>query len=498
MPDDGRTRGVLLVTVDSLREDALEAMPRVGELADRGVRFERAFAHGNWTPFSFPSILGADPVFTDAPRVGPSRRPTLAETLERDGVDTAGINTANGFLTAHWGYDRGFRTYETFMDPSGPVGRFLAAHPTVGGWAQVLGSPLRRAANAVRGVERHHAVDTSHLLAAEERALEFLDREGHDLDREGDTTEDDRRSENPDDEDDRFFLWVHYMDTHTPYVPAPKHVRAVTDGEKGAAGMFGAHLRAGLGRGVSDRTLDALRDLYLGAAHQVDASVGRLLDALEERGLRDETAVLVAGDHGEEFMEHGHLAHYPKLYDELIHVPLVAAVPEGASRQVPEAVGLDCLPPTVADLLGVPGDFDGGSALPVLRGEEPPPDDPVVSVAVRGESVTQQPIPRRLDDGDLLVSARTDRWTYVLHTGTGERELYDREADPGEEENVLSHTARDDAKGVAPVERLDATVRERVDRIEAMERRVESEGDDGERRGTPSNINRQLKALGYR
>jgi len=475
MTRDGRTRGVLLITVDSLRADALGVMPRVREFADRGVRFDRAFAHGNWTPFSFPSILGADPVFSDSPRVGPSRRPTLAETLERDGVRTAGINAANGFLTAHWGYDRGFGSYETFMDPSGPVGRFLAAHPTVGGWAQVLGSPFRRVANAVRGTERHHAVDTSHLLAAEERALEFLESSGAD--------------------GEPFFLWVHYMDTHTPYVPAPRHVRAVTDGAKGAAGMLRAHLRAGLGRGVSDRTLDALWDLYLGAAHQVDASVGRLIDGLDERGLREETAVLLAGDHGEEFMEHGHLAHYPKLYDELIHVPLVADVPGVGSRRVEEAVGLDLLPPTVSDLLDVPGDFDGRSALPVLRGEEPVSDEPVVSVAVRGESVTQQPIPRRLDDGDLLVAARTDRWTYVLHTGTDERELYDRETDPEQTENVVD--AHED-KVTAPLERLEAAVRERVERIEAMERRVEEGGDEGERPETPSDVSRQLKALGYR
>jgi arylsulfatase A-like enzyme len=480
MTVDGRTRGVVLVTVDSLRADALRAMPRVRGLAADGVRFDRAFAHGNWTPFSFPSVLGADPVFTDSPRVGPSRRPTLAETLERDGVHTAGVNAANGFLTAHWGYDRGFRTYETFMDPSGPVGRFLAAHPTVGGWAQVLGSPLRRAANVVRGTERHHAVDTSHLLALEEQALEFLDDHGR-----GGWSD-----------DDRFFLWLHYMDTHTPYVPAPKHVRAVTGGEKGAAGMLSAHVRAGLGRGVSDHTLDALRDLYLGAAHQVDASVGRLLDALDERGLREETAVVVAGDHGEEFMEHGHLAHYPKLYDELIHVPLVADVPGAEPRGVPDAVGLDLVPPTVADLLDVPADFEGRSALPVLHGEEPPGDDPVVSVAVRGESVTQQPIPRRLADGDLLVSARTDRWTYIHNTRTGDRELYDRETDPEQGENVLD--AHEGTSGTAPLEELAAAVRERIDLIESMERRVEEEGGEGDRPETPDDVGRQLKALGYR
>jgi arylsulfatase A-like enzyme len=477
MSADGPTRGVLLVTVDSLRVDALRAMPRVRELADRGVSFDRAFAHGNWTPFSFPSVLGADPVFTDSPRVGPSRRPTLAETLERDGVHTAGVNAANGFLTTHWGYDRGFRTYETFMDASGPVGRFLAAHPTVGGWAQVLGSPLRRAANAVRGVERHHAVDTSHLLALEEEAIEFLDDHGT-----GGWSD-----------DDRFFLWLHYMDTHTPYVPAPKHVRAVTDGEKGAAGMFRAHVRAGLGRGVSDQTLDALWDLYLGAAHQVDASVGRLLDALDSLGIREETAVVLAGDHGEEFMEHGHLAHYPKLYDELIHVPLVADVPEASSRRVEEAVGLDVVPSTVCDLLSVRGDFDGDSTLPVLRGEEPLPGEPVVSIAVRGESVTQQPIPRRLDDGDLLVSARTDRWTYVRHTGTGERELYDRCDDPEQVENVVEEH---DGSGV--VDRLESAVAARVERIEAMERHVEEEGGEGDRPTAPADVDRRLKALGYR
>jgi arylsulfatase A-like enzyme len=480
MTGDGGTRGVVLVTVDSLRADALRAMPRVRGLAEEGVRFDRAFAHGNWTPFSFPSVLGADPVFTDSPRVGPSRRPTLAETLERDGVHTAGINAANGFLTAHWGYDRGFRTYETFMDPSGPVGRFLAAHPTVGGWAQVLGSPLRRAANALRGVERHHAVDTSHLLALEEQAIEFLEDHGT-----GGWSD-----------DDRFFLWLHYMDTHTPYVPAPKHVRAVTGGEKGAAGMLRAHVRAGLGRGVSDHTLDALWDLYLGAAHQVDTSVGRLLDALDEHGLREETAVLVAGDHGEEFMEHGHLAHYPKLYDELIHVPLVADVPGAEPHRVPDAVGLDLVPPTVADLLDVPADFDGGSALPVLRGEEPPESDPVVSVAVRGESVTQQPIPRRLADGDLLVAARTDRWTYIHNTRTDDQELYDREADPGQTDDVLE--AHEDVDGSAPLEELDAAVRERVERIESMERRVEEADGEDDRPATPSDVDRQLKALGYR
>jgi len=120
---------------------------------------------------------------------------------------------------------------------------------------------------------------------------------------------------------------------------------------------------------------------------QVDASVGRLLDTLEAAGIADETAIVVAGDHGEEFQEHGHLAHYPKLYDELIHVPLIVNVPgEDGGRRVSEHVGLDAIPPTVADLLDVesPPEWRGESLEPAVSGGESPDQEPVVSVTVRG------------------------------------------------------------------------------------------------------------------
>jgi arylsulfatase A-like enzyme len=284
--------GVLLITVDSLRADAIGAdTPTLRELGDRGTAFERAFAPGNWTPFSFPSILGSEPVFADAITPGPSAAPTLAERLQAAGIRTGGINAANGFLTDFWGYDRGFETYESFVgDARTPVGRFLTAHPTVRGWLQYFGWPVGAATARLRGHERRHAVDTSHLHRLERRAADFLSSV----------------------RDDRFFLWLHYMDAHTPYVPAPRHVRAVTGGEVGSVRTLLGHLRAGLGRDVSEGTLRTLRALYDAAVHQVDESVDRVLSLLAEAGRRDSTTVIVVGDHGEEFMEHGHLAHYPK------------------------------------------------------------------------------------------------------------------------------------------------------------------------------------------
>nr|WP_158203362.1 sulfatase [Halomarina oriensis] len=452
-----------MITVDSLRADAQHAMPTLQRLAADGTSFSRAYARGNWTPFSFPSLLGSDPVFTGGSRVGPSAAPTLAERLQSVGIETVGLNAANGFLTEHWGYDRGFDTFETFL--GGP--RWIAAHPTVNGWIQLLAAPGRRAVAKLRGDDDRIAVDTSHLKALEDHAADAI-----------------RSADGP------LFCWLHYMDTHTPYLPAPRHVRAVSGGT-GSGTMLRAHVNAGLGREVDDRALDDLRTLYHGAAHQVDASIGRVVETLREAGRGDAT-VLVAGDHGEEFQEHGHLAHYPKLYRELVHVPFVVGRADGEGtasdgRTVEDPVGLDAVPPTVCDAFDLPTEgFDGESVLPTVRGESSLDAAPVVSVAVRGPSVTSQPIPRRLDDGELLVSVRDDRFTYIHHTESGHVELYDREADAGEQRDLADEPALTEVRT-----RFEELATEHAATLGG------GEGDDGPR-AVPDDVNDRLKALGYR
>ncbi|UIP00376.1 sulfatase-like hydrolase/transferase [Halobaculum sp. CBA1158] len=480
------SRGVLLITVDSLRADALGPhTPTLRGLARRGTAFETAIAGGNWTPFSFPDLLGARPVFSDASTPGPSADPTLAEALSTAGVRTAGVNAGNGFLTPHYGYDRGFDEFESFLDGARtPIGRFLTTHPTVNGWVQYLGWPLGNAAAKLRGRERRHAVDTSHLHALERRALGSIE------------------SFAGDDGDRPFFLWIHYMDAHTPYVPAPRHVKAVTDGEVGSLQTLLGHLRAGLGKEVDEETLRTLRALYDASVRQIDESVSRVLDELKATGMREDTTVILAGDHGEEFLDHGHLAHYPKLYDELVRVPFVVDHPGAPARTEESAVPLRDVPPTVCDALGVesPAAFAGESLLPTIRAEERPDRDPVTSLAIRGESVTSQPIPRRLGDGTPLVAARTRRWSYVRGPD-GAVELFDRTADPGESDDA--------GREAVPEEAFAALERAADDRLALLYDAGEDAGDggraggadgdgDGDGDDVPDAIGRRLEALGYR
>jgi arylsulfatase A-like enzyme len=468
---------VVLVTVDSLRADATSPYdperhtPVLQDLADSGTVFEHAFANGNWTPFSFPGILASRPVFADTGHIGVDESRTLAEVMSEAGFETGGFNAANGFLTSHWGYDDGFDDFEPFVAEIGSsiYSRYLAAHPTVEAWLQLATSPFRRLSSKLRGNSDEQPFhDASRGLDVERSATEFVEST-----------------------DGPFFLWVHYMDAHTPYVPAPRYVREVSDSRLGTHRMIVAHTKTGLGWEVDDRTLGDLRTLYQGAVRQVDASIGRLRDTLAAAGLADDTAFVVAGDHGEEFQEHGHLAHYPKLYDELAHVPLVVDVPGVDGGRVEGAVGLDAIPPTVCELAGVDADasWGGESLLPAVLEGTPPADDPVVSVTVRGEEVTKQPIPRGLDDGDLLVSARTTEWTYITNTETGDEELYHRPSDPDQQENRLS--AAPDGETAAVLDRLRP-----VAEAHAASLTEESAGDAGD--AMDEDLETRLSALGYR
>ncbi|MUV50801.1 sulfatase-like hydrolase/transferase [Haloarcula sp. CBA1122] len=466
------TNNVVLVTVDSLRADALggadSVSPVLDSLAESGVVFENAVAQGNWTPFSFPSIHGSRPVFAESDDIGLASTPTLAEQVSDAGIETAGFNAANGFLTDHWGYDRGFDEFEPFVD-SGGYSKYLAAHPTIQAWVQLGTSPFRRAATVLSGgSDERPFADVSRMGDLEDRATEFLA-----------TT------------DGPFFLWVHYMDTHTPYVPAPRHIREVSDNHFGVLRMLTSHLRTGLGWEVDDRTLETLRTLYEATVRQVDASVGRLLDTLETEGHRDDTTIIVAGDHGEEFLEHGHLAHYPKLYRELIDVPYIVSTPDSEHQSVETPVGLDTIAPTVCDLLSLTpaAEWDGASVAPAVHGEAIEDRGPIVSAAVRGESVTSQPIPRNRADGELLLSARDERYTYIEFTESGHQELYDRTNDPEEQVDLCSGSTDADPP---------ATVLDRLsDAVADHLATLDSDGTGAGNTEASDEITARLKALGY-
>lgn len=107
---------------------------------------------------------------------------------------------------------------------------------------------------------------------------------------------------------ERFFMWTHWVDPHAEYVPHKEF-------------DFGS----------------SSRDRYDGEVAFVDAQVGRVLAALKDKGLAENTVVLVTSDHGEAFSEHGMIRHGFELWEELVRVPLILHVPGVPARKILEA-----------------------------------------------------------------------------------------------------------------------------------------------------------------
>jgi arylsulfatase A-like enzyme len=198
-----------------------------------------------------------------------------------------------------------------------------------------------------------------------------------------------------------FFLLLWNYDTHAPYF-APA-------GEEWDATRFPPAV-------VGNEKEEDFRR-YLSSMQKADALIGGLVDELDRLGLADDTLIVVTGDHGEAFGQHGLFMHSGSLYEEELRVPLVLI-----HKGLADAVGTRAstigshidLWPTIADVCGAPADpaWQGRSLL----GSN---DDRRAFFACRE-----------------LVGVREGRWKYVWDFPRQRDTLFDLEADPDERVNV--------------------------------------------------------------
>ena len=168
----------------------------------------------------------------------------------------------------------------------------------------------------------------------------------------------------------RCFLWVHYQDPHGPYTPPDglrerylAAERAEPDGRRELMTLPGREGRGGIPeyQRIGDRReIGFYRAGYDGEIRHVDVEIGRLLDALEARGMLEEAAIVFAADHGEALGEDDRwFSHGLSLDDPLVRVPLMIAGPGVEAGRRDDVVALVDLFPTL--LRWVAG---GAAALP--------------------------------------------------------------------------------------------------------------------------------------
>ncbi len=382
-PDTGTPMNVIVVLVDTLRADHMSlygysraTTPFIDELAAEAVVFDRARSQAACT---FPSV---NSLFTSRypfdfnvqgeGQMGiPAEYPTIAEILQARGYQTIAVS-ASPIV----------RSTPSKENPNGGFGAGFEVFDESCLWGDAA------------------CVNT--------RTLELL----------GDARE-------------PFFLYLHYMDPHGHYAPPAGYQKQFAGPYDGydfiAAGDHNPIGDMIYGDGpeldITDRDVQHLIDLYDDEIRYFDGEFARLVDFFRQDNLLDRSLLAFTSDHGEEFLEHGHVGHCRGVWDTLTRVPLLVRFPElDGGNRVDSAVQLVDVVPTLLDQLGIDTTailFEGTTLRALFEGGRPAP---VYAYSDQGRY-------RASDDG---------RWHFILDGVESSATFYDIRADPLEQHDLFS------------------------------------------------------------
>jgi len=420
---------LILITVDTLRADHLgvygyprKTSPNLDEFAKEAWLFRRAYAHAPATTPSLSALMTSHyPHETKVPTNHyrlPEKAVTLAEILGADGYRTGAI-VGNLALKRDAGFDQGFEDYDDRLDQ-----------------------------DTLMGAERKAEQNTRQAQAWLERRHQ-----------------------------EKFFLWVHYMDPHGPYAPPPPYDRMFVEQRPGQKPALPVNKGLSGKGGISEyqvlgehRDLDYYVSQYDGEIAYGDYWLGELLRTIRTLGLLKNTLIVFTADHGEGLGGHDYyFDHTDYLFEELLHVPLIVRYPgtSGEHREVERLVGQIELLPAVLRTLSVASSeqFEGSGSL------ADGPEAPIFA------ETFYRVVQRTLFTQDLKLIREKDGF-----------ELYDRRADPGEQQNILDSN-------------MDAVLMGQVSQLKEM---LEATmGRDRLALGAPTlrqmseEIRRQFRSLGY-
>jgi arylsulfatase A-like enzyme len=429
---------VILITIDTLRADALGAFGRddarttvLDQLAEEGIRADAYTPIPLTLPAHVSIMTGLHPASHGARRNGVilrSRLRTLAGILRDRGYATGAV-VSGPTLDPRFGLHRDFDV--------------------------VSAEGIRRDGRRAEGTTR----------AALDVVDQLIDR---------------RRGRS-------MFLWIHYFDPHSAYAPPPPFDGFWDPSPSSWDGSHQTHNRVIYG-GVpaTDELLARNRNLYQGEVAYVDRQIGELLDGISDRGLEN-ALLVVTSDHGESFRLEYPFDHADRLFGEILRVPLImrgSGLPAGVT--FPANVRLQDLVPTILELRGHPiePDMDGVSRAAELMGTAQPRALPILSESPR---VRPRPEVRRggLNRG-ALRAVQQEECKLVWNLDREESVLYDLTKSPNGLDLVPDSGRCDEAS----LRRLfDTWMLAHPDALQQSRGSKPAE--------IPADLRRELEALGY-
>ena len=472
-----KPRGVIFLVIDTLRKDHLniygyrrETLVHLKKFAAEGVAFNHAISQGTMTKISVPSMVTSlypmSHTVLGFQKGLPASAKTIAEVFREEGFATVAYSSV-GFTgkanNMHQGYDE--------LHESGSISD-----------------------NDYRSKTARPYVD---------RLISWLQEHG----------------------DAPFFVFLHVFDPHSPFRPRPPYDTlwgAPGSKERLAeleADMKKKNVRTGMDNmpakaeyvktgNPPEELLKIYTDWYDGAIRGMDAEIGRLLEALREMGLDQDTLMVWGTDHGEEFWEHGKLFHGQSVYGELNQVPLVFHWPNGPDVRkgvmIDQQVENIDIMPTILALAGIQGptNMQGRSLVPLLSGSGTAtwPERPAITQAmVSPDPPPGAPPPGRPPQGGPPPGGDKARPQFgIIDHGW---KLVRKELDPDVQQELFEHPVDDlnltnVIKSDASAARVKA-LNETLESWKSRARAAELPNDETMTQELSSEELRRLRALGY-
>lgn len=379
----------IVISIDTLRADEVGCInpisnltPNLDRFAKRGMTYRKCFAQGPDTRASFCSIMASTyPLMFEDNYIkkGIISRISFVEILKRHGYSTAAFHS-NPMLSKAFGYSKGFDIFYDGMERRSFI-RTLGfkiirrLDPQVQEEIQFYHVKLREFL-AKNGIPFNYKpyIDAEATLALGKNYLKKIKAD--------------------------YFLWLHLMDVHAPYPKQTIELRVKLNKQNRGKYKF------------TEEEFKTLKDMRLDRIRYVDEKIGEFLE-----GVDADTAVFIMSDHGEELLDHGGYGHKYKLYDELIHVPLITNIGKGVSNKLCE--NLD-FPVTILNHAGIaPPKIFMGKLL--NKGKE----------EIFSETI-------KPTKGQRMLCVRTPKWKLIYSTPGPEFELYDLEVDNKESNNIAN------------------------------------------------------------
>lgn len=438
----GAAKSVILITVDCLRADHTGFLgyprpttPFLDSLAEESIVVRNAIVAGAPTYYSFPAIMASRyplALGRDVIGLAPGET-TIASVLSESGYATGAFLAGNPYLSRRFGYDAGFEVFRDFLETGADLqpddGNGAQNLPRLGRLNNILAAASHRLGPIGPVYDEIYFQYCQRLASPPAVSFDALRHFPS-----ADVIVNEARAWLAENTGRPFFLWLHFMDPHSPYYPKEEALDWM--GNAGLSPSRARYLnsywnRGEVGTNRLKRHRERVIELYDAGVRWVDSQIADLVRSLQESRVWDNCALVVTADHGEEFLEHGGRYHSPSAHEELIRVPLLLRVPGGVKAGVSASpFSLVHLAPTLLDAINipVPGSFRGSSHWAKLQNGQSW-EAPAIVECIHGCTN-----PFRYSDrlGARVLAIREAGYKLVLDCNSSQEELFDLRADPGE------------------------------------------------------------------